>query len=96
MSHNIKQITVKVVNNTATIEVEGYFMSSKYSLDRIDVKQHEKGIELHIQSSYDENGPIIGVTKPFKRNMYISSIRPGKYYARVDNNNKWVKWFDVN
>ncbi len=95
MSHGIKSINVNVVNNTATIEVDGYFFNQKYTLDRIDVKRHDNGIELFIRSTYDKDGPITAVTRPFHRNMYINPIAKGKYYVRIDNNNKWVKWFDV-
>ncbi len=93
--YTIKSINAQVTGNNVVIEIKGSFGSSKYVMDRVDVNHHNNGIELYVIAHFDENGPLIDVTEPFTRIITVTDLQPGTYYARVDNNNEWVKWFAI-
>ncbi|MES2704648.1 MAG: hypothetical protein V4649_18555 [Bacteroidota bacterium] len=95
MSHSIKALDVHVAGNNATFNIKGAFINPKFTLNNVEVRYQPTGIDLFIHSDYDENGPIISVTSPFHETITVNNLKHGKYFVRIDNNNKWVKWFNV-
>jgi hypothetical protein len=91
----IKNIEVQIFGNDISIEIRGEFYKSNFCLDRVDVTRLNNGIELQLITNCNQNEPAIAVAEPFRRIIALNSLKPGVYYARVDNNNNWLKWFKM-